>query len=1323
MRQRKQERQGFKWGVRRWLAMILAVLMVISILPGNVSVVRAAEESSLGASDFDAEKAELQGYPDTEQIEDIDVSEDASNDDLVEVNPDSYQEANPESPNGQTEDPAVEQSVKESVSESIVLNEAIETEEVKTKSSESEDAITISQVSIEEDGADTLNDGLYAVTISANGGTFSDGTTTKSWTQSEEDDELYLYDYQPTRSGYLLLGYSTSQNATTATYEIYDGYEPMSSVTLYAVWKQLLTVTIDANGGKFSDGSATKTWTQTYEDDEFYFKDDYQPTRSGYLFLGFNTTQSATTATYEMNDNFTLTANVTLYAVWKKLFTVTVAANGGKFSDGSSTKSWTQSYEDEELYLNGDYQPTRSGYLFLGFNTTQSATTATYEMEENFTLTADATLYTVWKKLFTVTVDANGGKFSNGTATKFWTQSNEDDEFSIGSEYRPTRTGYGLLGYSRSKTAGTAEYGTYSDYMPTGDVTLYAVWKRAVTVTLNANGGTFPAEATGSGTSVLASDKKTLTLYVSPGNSAYIYSDSYPSRANKAFIGWATSSSAETSSLSKNLYASVTSNKTYYAVWADAVTITLKANGGAFPSTIDSSGEASVSSDKKTVTIKAGIGSDVYLYNSSLPTKSKKMLKGWGTSTDEAATDTSKYLWIEASSNVTYYAIWADVVTITLKANGGRFPEDVYSSGNTTTVSSDKKTVTIKAAKGSNVRIDTSDLPTRSGKAFHGWGSSEKSTEPENRTSFSLETYVTANKTYYAIWATGIAVTLKTTGALKFNKGGYTDSVNIVVAKGDTLNYDNTPSVYVKTGSSYEYLSSDDVKWGTSKSTKAANAFFGRNYKISKKVTLYAINAKTVKLTWNANGGTINGKKSITGEYTYANDIYNYSTPTKSGSTFVGWSTTKKSSGLIDFYNPVYALKKTTYYAIWENGYKLTIKGNGGVFTSYSGGTLSGDKKTMTVYIRKGEKLNGFSFAVTKEGKTLTGLATTAKGKAISNRNNYRPSGNLTLYAVTEVSSYEITYNANGGIFSDGSTVKKRMEEKDDDVWVYAMRAGYEMAGWYTAKKGGKRVYTVTKKMTVYAHWKKGITVTWNANGGSLSRDSYQPKEIQYLSKNSYLNDDPPTAYSATNDKGFAGWSTSKNGTIIDIDSYKVTKNISLYAIWESGDDLADGRIELSKKRYTYTGKPVKPSITVYDREGKKVSSNQYVVSYESNNGPGYAYIQIRGKGKKGGTLGRSFYINYEARSNILSAKTSGKTIKVSYSSAVNASKYEVYAQNKNTGAVKSITSKTTSATIKKLGKGTYNVYVIPWAKSGDGDGSYMSSGWRAGTMKTVTVK
>ncbi|MBR1629391.1 MAG: hypothetical protein IJ679_09040, partial [Lachnospiraceae bacterium] len=198
-----------------------------------------------------------------------------------------------------------------------------------------------------------------------------------------------------------------------------------------------------------------------------------------------------------------------------------------------------------------------------------------------------------------------------------------------------------------------------------------------------------------------------------------------------------------------------------------------------------------------------------------------------------------------------------------------------------------------------------------------------------------------------------------------------------------------------------------------------------------------------------------------------------------------------------------------------------------------------------------------------------------------------------------------------------------------------------------------------------------------------------------------------------------AGWSTTKNGKIINLNTYKVTKDVILYAVWEKGDDIADGRLEVSKKRYVYEGKAIKPTVTVYDRNGKKVSSSQYTVRFEGNDTPGSASILVRGKGKKGGTLRASFYIHYEEQSNVKSAKVSGKNLKVTCSKAKWAGSYWIYAVNKNTGKYFLDISKTTSGTIKNLTKGTYNVYVLPAANC---DGIHHTDKG-PGNMKTVKIK
>ena len=72
-------------------------------------------------------------------------------------------------------------------------------------------------------------------------------------------------------------------------------------------------------------------------------------------------------------------------------YTITYNANGGSGAPASQTK-----YQNQNLTLSST-KPTRSGYTFLGWSTSSTATTATYAPGDTYTTNASATLYAVWR--------------------------------------------------------------------------------------------------------------------------------------------------------------------------------------------------------------------------------------------------------------------------------------------------------------------------------------------------------------------------------------------------------------------------------------------------------------------------------------------------------------------------------------------------------------------------------------------------------------------------------------------------------------------------------------------------------------------------------------------------------------------------------------------------------------------------------------------------------------------------------------------------------------------------------------------------------------
>lgn len=147
----------------------------------------------------------------------------------------------------------------------------------------------------------------YTVSYSANGGSGAPSSQTKWY-----DESLTLSSTKPTRTGYTFKGWSTSSTATTATWSAGGTYTTNATDTLYAVWKaNTYTVSYNANGGSGAPSSQTKTYGKTLT------LSNTVPTRTNYNFIGWATSSTATTASYQAGGSYTKNSAATLYAVWE----------------------------------------------------------------------------------------------------------------------------------------------------------------------------------------------------------------------------------------------------------------------------------------------------------------------------------------------------------------------------------------------------------------------------------------------------------------------------------------------------------------------------------------------------------------------------------------------------------------------------------------------------------------------------------------------------------------------------------------------------------------------------------------------------------------------------------------------------------------------------------------------------------------------------------------------------------------------------------------------------------------------------------------------
>ena len=127
-------------------------------------------------------------------------------------------------------------------------------------------------------------------------------------------------------------------------------------------------------------------------------------TKSGYVFLGWSKSSTATSATYSngqsgTTDLGTIGTTVTLYAIWRaKKFTIKYNANNG--STTSTSTQYTATSSNTISTLPSSW--TKSGYIASGWSTSSTATSASYAFGQAFNdleNVADGgtlNLYVVW---------------------------------------------------------------------------------------------------------------------------------------------------------------------------------------------------------------------------------------------------------------------------------------------------------------------------------------------------------------------------------------------------------------------------------------------------------------------------------------------------------------------------------------------------------------------------------------------------------------------------------------------------------------------------------------------------------------------------------------------------------------------------------------------------------------------------------------------------------------------------------------------------------------------------------------------------------------
>ncbi|MDD5923922.1 MAG: InlB B-repeat-containing protein [Clostridia bacterium] len=268
----------------------------------------------------------------------------------------------------------------------------------------------------------------YVIYYDANGGTGAPSSQTKSTGKN-----IVLSTKEPTRDGYIFLGWSTNKNATKPEYKKGDTFTLDTSVTLYAVWEKIqsdtstdvpiryYTVSYNLNGG------IGLIPTQQCKEGDILTLASTIPFKQGYTFVGWSANNYNTEELFNPSEQIVVEKDLILYAVWLK-DTVIVDSEVDSSTDSeikdSNTDSSIENLPKEckiSYNLNGvgGFFPTQTclqgctmtiwgmipfnpGYIFLGWSEDQTATRSTYVPNGKIIVNDDIVLYAVWKDEFMI---------------------------------------------------------------------------------------------------------------------------------------------------------------------------------------------------------------------------------------------------------------------------------------------------------------------------------------------------------------------------------------------------------------------------------------------------------------------------------------------------------------------------------------------------------------------------------------------------------------------------------------------------------------------------------------------------------------------------------------------------------------------------------------------------------------------------------------------------------------------------------------------------------------------------------------------------------
>lgn len=660
------------------------------------------------------------------------------------------------------------------------------------------------------------------------------------------------------------------------------------------------TYTVDAGtffniywiGNSSSSGGSNPSWVTNYSDcTTMATSSGYPGTGVDYAYINSNSTFYPATA-------------MTYSTTYTHYYTLHYNANGGTGapSDSNGTVTNSSSAAVSKNMTISSTEPTRSGYTFLGWSTSSSATTASYQPGQTYSFSRGTTdLYAVWQEsipTYTVTFTVNNSTYGfvstpSITVDGGTTYYTEHNVFYFGTSGRVyAMTNNPPAGYTYQFDHWSSDSGTINSDMT---ITAYFTSSALYTVSFVSSN---PLVGTVSQSTISnVPDGSGITVYNDGSLSIYgtgVTVTATATDSNWYFDGWYIGSTQVQTGFTITADTTITAKFSSYGIQHGTAENPL--NGISYSpfalwyetdKTYYVKGNSAVDLQKYTIlnntysVTNVTSGTGLTISNGSLTGN----ITGDATVTIQQQNQQST-----TTQTITLYAIYPPCdITITAGSGGS--------------VNTNSLTVPYGSSWSTYLRQLTIDGTTitataNTGYVFAGWSPTGSGTITEDTTftaSFDITNYVV--------------------NFLKSpNDGGYITPGQIVtVDYGTTYTVDNTNGTIVLGGTTYTAVVNSGYSFGgwTDSGSAAVSGTITANKTFTANFT-----ANNYTVTFDANGGTV----SPTSKTVTYNDWYGQlPTPTYTGHTFTGWYTEQTGGTQVTSGTIVTTASNHTLWAHWDD--------------------------------------------------------------------------------------------------------------------------------------------------------------------------------------------------------------------------------------------------------------------------------------------------------------------------------------------------------------------------------------------------------------------